>query len=151
MKFINTRKFIWILCGIGCLLALVSIFFLPDVIPVHFSNGYPDDLRGNDETPEDKYYLLIGTEGVHDIEVSTPKLSGGCRNADNSSFKKGEKVWIEQLNSDSDLRDVTITAHDTEGNAIYTFSVPEKATDDEITRLVNGDSWLMPPITADIQ
>lgn len=43
MKFINTRKFTWILCGIGCLLALVSIFFLPDVIPVHFSNGYPDD------------------------------------------------------------------------------------------------------------
>ena len=43
MKFISTRKFTWILCGIGCLLALVSVFFLPDVIPVHFSNGYPDD------------------------------------------------------------------------------------------------------------
>ncbi len=108
-------------------------------------------IRGNDETPEDKYFLLIGTGGVHDIEVSTPKSSGGCRNADNSPFKKGEKVWIEQLNSDSDLRGVTITAHDTEGNTIYTFSVSEKATDDEITRLVSGDSWLMAPITVDPQ
>lgn len=108
-------------------------------------------IRGNDETPEDKYYLLIGTEGVHEIEVSTQKSSGGCRNADNSPFKKGEKVWIEQLNGDSDLRGVTITAHDTEGNTIYTFSVPETATDDEITRLVNGDSWLMPPIATTIQ
>ncbi len=108
-------------------------------------------IRCNDETLEDKYYLLIGTEGVHDIEVSTLKSSGGCRNADNSLFKKGEKVWIEQLNSDSDLRGVTITAHDTEGNTIYTFSVPEKATDDEITRLVCGDSWLIAPITATAQ
>ena len=28
MKFINTRKFTWIICIIGFLLALVSIFFL---------------------------------------------------------------------------------------------------------------------------
>lgn len=27
MKFINTRKFTWIICIIGFLLALVSIFF----------------------------------------------------------------------------------------------------------------------------
>ena len=39
MKFINTRKFTWIICIIGFLLALVSIFFLPSIIPVHFANG----------------------------------------------------------------------------------------------------------------
>lgn len=42
MKFICSRKLTWIICGIGCLLALISIFFLPDVIPVHFSKGVPD-------------------------------------------------------------------------------------------------------------
>lgn len=43
IKFINSRKLTWILCGIGWVLALVSMYFLPAVIPVHFSNGYPDD------------------------------------------------------------------------------------------------------------
>ena len=43
MKFINTRKFTWIICIIGFLLALVSIFFLPSIIPVHFANGIADD------------------------------------------------------------------------------------------------------------
>ena len=42
MKFICSRKLTWVICGIGCLLALISIFFLPDVIPVHFSKGVPD-------------------------------------------------------------------------------------------------------------
>ena len=43
MKLINTRKFTWIICIIGCLLALVNIFFLPSIIPVHFANGIADD------------------------------------------------------------------------------------------------------------
>lgn len=43
MKFINTRKFTWIICCIGCLLALISVFFLPSIIPVHFTNGLADD------------------------------------------------------------------------------------------------------------
>ena len=43
MKFINTRKFTWIICIIGCLLALVSIFFLPTMIPIHFANGIADN------------------------------------------------------------------------------------------------------------
>lgn len=47
--------------------------------------------RGNDDAQEGKYYLRIGTERVHDIEVSAPNSNGGCRNADNSPFKKGGK------------------------------------------------------------
>ncbi len=104
-------------------------------------------LSGNDDTREDKYYLLIGTEDVLDIEVSTPVASGGCRNADNSPFKKGEKVWLEQLNTESDLRGVKITALDTEGKVVYTFTVPKNATDDEITRLIGNDAWLFRPQT----
>lgn len=46
MKFINTRKVTWVLCGIGFLLALISAFFLPNIIPVHFSSGIPDDYGG---------------------------------------------------------------------------------------------------------
>ena len=42
-EIINTRKFTWIICIIGFLLALVSIFFLPSIIPVHFANGIADD------------------------------------------------------------------------------------------------------------
>lgn len=49
MNFINTRKFTWLLCGIGCFIALISIFFLPDIIPVHFSNGVADDYGGKIE------------------------------------------------------------------------------------------------------
>lgn len=43
MKFINTRKFTWLICGVGCLLTLIIIFFLPNIIPVHFTNGVADD------------------------------------------------------------------------------------------------------------
>ena len=56
MKFINTRKFTWIICIIGFLLALVSIFFLPSIIPVHFANGIADDYgRGLRMIMEEKY------------------------------------------------------------------------------------------------
>lgn len=43
MKFIGSRKLTWGICGIGALLAVVGIFFLPQIIPVHFSNGIADD------------------------------------------------------------------------------------------------------------
>ena len=46
MKFISSRKFTWLVCGIGCLLAFISIFFLPNIIPVHFANGAADDYGG---------------------------------------------------------------------------------------------------------
>lgn len=43
MKLLESRKFTWIICGIGILLALISIFLLPQTIPVHFANGIADD------------------------------------------------------------------------------------------------------------
>lgn len=43
MNFLNSRKLTWIICGIGILLAVVSVFFLPEIIPVHFANGIADD------------------------------------------------------------------------------------------------------------
>lgn len=64
-----------------------------------------------------------------------------------SPFKKGGKVWLEQLNTESDLRGVKITALDTEEKVVYTFTVPKNATDDEITRLIGNDAWLFRPQT----
>lgn len=43
MKLGNGRKMAWIICGIGVLLAAISILFLPETIPVHFVNGTADD------------------------------------------------------------------------------------------------------------
>lgn len=42
MRFINSRKFSYAICGIGCLLAIISFFFLPNIIPTHFTNGIED-------------------------------------------------------------------------------------------------------------
>ena len=36
MSFLNSRKVSWIIFGITLLTAVVSLFFLPDIIPVHF-------------------------------------------------------------------------------------------------------------------
>lgn len=42
MKLVGSRKFTWGICSIGILLAIVSVFFLPQIIPVHFANGIAD-------------------------------------------------------------------------------------------------------------
>lgn len=42
MKFVGSRKLTWGICSIGILLALVGVFFLPQIIPMHFANGIPD-------------------------------------------------------------------------------------------------------------
>ncbi len=50
MKLVGSRKLTWGICSIGVLLAIVSVFFLPQIIPVHFANGIADDFgnRGRD-------------------------------------------------------------------------------------------------------
>ena len=94
---------------------------------------------------EDGYYLLIGAEGVESIEVSGPNTSGGVVNADESSFKKGEKVWIEQLQGVTDLRGYSITAFGKNGKVIYALSIPTDASSDKVINLVSNDSWLLAP------
>lgn len=42
MKLVGSRKFTWGICSIGILLAIVSVFFLPQIISVHFANGIAD-------------------------------------------------------------------------------------------------------------
>lgn len=43
MKLAGSRKLTWIICVTGVLLAVAGVFFLPEIIPVHFANGMPDD------------------------------------------------------------------------------------------------------------
>ena len=95
--------------------------------------------------PEDAFYLVIGEENVAEIKVSTPNGGGGVVNADGSLFRKGEKVWLEDIDGISSLRGVTITAVNKDGFIVYYFSIPENADEGDITKLVLGDTWLVAP------
>ena len=97
------------------------------------------------ESVEDRYYLLIGAEGVTSIEVSALDSSGGVIKADGSVFRQGEKVWLEQLQGVRNLRGITITAFGKDGKVLHRFSVPEDASSEVIMEMVENDSWLLVP------
>jgi len=82
-------------------------------------------------------YLIVGAEGVAEIEVSTPYSSGGCIHADGSPLKKGEKLWLEQVES---LSGVSITARDKFGEVIWSAGFPE---DTATENFVVMDDWII--------
>ena len=86
-----------------------------------------------------KFYLTIGAEGVKSIELTMPSSSGGCENADGSLFKKGERIWLENLDGYSDLCGLTITALGENGEIIWTASIPDEEENKGFTHLVNDD------------
>ena len=86
-----------------------------------------------------KFYLTIGAEGVKSIEFTMPNASGGCENADGSLFKKGERIWLENLDGYSDLCGLTITALGENDKIIWTASVPDEEENKGFTHLVNDD------------
>ena len=86
-----------------------------------------------------KFYLTIGAEGVKSIELTMPSSSGGCENADGSLFKKGERIWLENLGGYSDLCGLTITALGENEEIIWTASVPDEEENKGFTHLVNDD------------
>lgn len=88
---------------------------------------------------EMKFYLTIGAEGVKSIELSMPNSSGGFENADGSLLKKGERIWLENLDGYSDLRGLTITALGENGEIIWTISIPDGEENKGFTHLVNDD------------
>ena len=49
------------------------------------------------ENEPSKFYLTIGSEGVKSIKLSMPNSSGGFENVDGSLLKKGERIWLENL------------------------------------------------------
>ena len=86
-----------------------------------------------------KFYLTIGAEGVKSIELTMPNASGGCENADGSLFKKGERIWLKNLDGYTDLRGLTITALGENDEIIWTASVPDEEENKGFTHLVNDD------------
>ena len=86
-----------------------------------------------------KFYLTIGAEGVKSIKLTMPNASGGCENADGSLFKKGERIWLENLDGYSDLGGLTITALGENDEIIWTASVPDEEENKGFTHLVNDD------------
>ena len=104
-----------------------------DVIEIEYSGEiletYPAriaDVYGIKVVEEtDKFYLTIGAEGVKSIELSMPNSSGGFENADGSLLKKGERIWLENLDGYSDLRGLTITALGENNEIIWTASIPD--------------------------
>lgn len=68
-----------------------------------------------------------------------PNSSGGCENADGSLFKKGERIWLENLDGYTDLRGLTITALGENGEIIWTASIPNEDENQGFTHLVNDD------------
>lgn len=77
--------------------------------------------------------------GVKSIELSMPNASGGVVNADGSLFKKGERIWLENLDGYADLRGVTITALSENGEIIWTASIPDEDENKGLAHLTNHD------------
>jgi len=111
-----------------------------DKMFTHLYYGYEDGVQLSAEQISDKFYLTIGVEGVTNIEIKTPNTSGGCTNADGSPFKKGERIWLECLDGVSDLRGVTITAMNENGEIIWSASIPDDAENSDFVRL-RQDGW----------
>lgn len=86
-----------------------------------------------------KFYLTIGSEGVKSIKLSMPNSSGGFENADGSLLKKGERIWLENLDGYTDLRGLTITALGENGEIIWTASILDEEENKGFTHLVNDD------------
>ena len=86
-----------------------------------------------------KFYLTIGSEGVKSIKLSMLNSSGGFENADGSLLKKGERIWLENLDGYTDLRGLTITALGENGEIIWTASIPDEEENKGFTHLVNDD------------
>lgn len=94
---------------------------------------------------EEGYHLLIGADGVNEIQVSLPDSGGGVVNADGSSFTKGEKVYLEPLQGITDLRGLSITALGENGEVLYGLSIPEDASMEDVINTVGSDGWLLAP------
>ena len=91
------------------------------------------------ENEPSKFYLTIGSEGVKSIKLSMPNSSGGFENVDGSLLKKGERIWLENLDGYTDLRGLTITALGENGEIIWTASIPDEEENKGFTHLANDD------------
>lgn len=70
MDGISSRKLTWGICIVGIAIAIISFFFLPEIIPVHFAgNGVADDF-GNKIEIFLMPILLLTVTILSDVKVA---------------------------------------------------------------------------------
>ena len=147
MNYRKPKFWLLILAILACV--AVAVCFMTDPIdsaeePIE-TDGMQMHQVSYPYATEDGYYLLIGADGVNEIQVSLPDSGGGVVNADGSSFKKGEKVYLEPLQGITDLRGLSITALGKNGEVLYGLSIPEDASMEDVINTVGSDGWLLAP------
>jgi len=132
-SILNYRKASHWTIGLSILVCtLIGICFLTN--PISTNANLTNEKAG--------VYLTIGADNVTTIGVSTPYSSGGCQNADGTPFKKGELIYLEQLNDLDDLCGVTITASDKNGTVLFSVSIPDGTEDNTFSHFEEGD-WIL--------
>ena len=149
-SIMNYRKpafWIVLLAIVACV--AVAVCFLTDPIDSAEKSIETDGMQMQQVSflydTEQGYYLLIGADGVNEIQLSLPDSGGGVVNADGSLFKKGEKVYLEPLQGITDLRGLSITALGENGEVLYGLSIPEDASIEDVINTVGGNGWLLAP------
>ena len=149
-SIMNYRKpafWIVVLAIAACI--IVAVCFLTDPVDPAEDTFETDGMNMQQTSflyaTEDGYYLLIGADGVQEIQVSLPDSGGGVVNADGSLFEKGEKVYLEHLQNVTDLRGLSITALGKNGEVLYGLTIPEDASMEEVINTVGSDGWLLAP------
>ena len=149
-SIMNYRKpAFWIVLMAVIVCIVVAVCFLTDPIdsaeePIETEGIQMQQVSFLYDT-EQGYYLLIGADGVKEIQISLPDSGGGVINADGSLFKKGEKVYLEHLQGVADLRGLSIAALGGNGEVLYGLSIPEDASMDGVINTVGGEGWLLVP------
>ena len=149
-SIMNYRKpafWVVLLALIACV--VVAVCFLTDPIdsaeePIETDGMQMQQVSFLYDT-EQGYYLLIGADGVNEIQLSLPDSSGGVGNADGSLFQKGEKVYLEPLIGLADLRGLSITALGENGEVLYGLSIPEDTSMEDVVNTIGGGGWLLAP------
>jgi len=149
-SIMNYRKpAFWIVVVAVVICAAVAVCFLTDPIDPA-ENALETDGMIMHQTSflyatEDGYYLHVGADGVKEIQYSLGNHSGGVVNADESLFKKGDKIYLETLQGITDLRGLSITALGENGEVLYGMSIPEDASMEDVINTVGSDGWLLAP------
>ena len=74
MDGISSRKLTWGICIAGIAIAIISFFFLPEIIPVHFAgNGVADDFGNKIEI-----FLTESSKSPASIAKSNKQWVGTC-------------------------------------------------------------------------
>lgn len=98
-----------------------------------------------EDEPEQKYKLLVGSEHVYSLQVSTPNGSREYSHEDNTPFTPGEQIWLEPLEGLDNYAGVSVEAFGQNGERIWYASIPDTVT--EPFQLHDGTWYLISDIS----